>query len=81
MVNGMVDMDEQPFSICKFWKELTIPSTDANRATMKYRILGEIACENIPVSAHSCDNERMFRHAKLPIICDTTWFLQRYQTK
>ena len=60
VVNGMVD--GQPFSICKFWKELTTPSTDA---IMKYKILGEIARENIPVSAHSCDNERMFRHAKL----------------
>lgn len=42
-----------------------LPSTDANRATLRYIILGGIACENIPVSAHSCDNERMFMHARL----------------
>ena len=58
VVNGMVD--GQPFSICKFWKELTTLSTDASRATIKYKIWGEIARENIPVSARSCDNERMF---------------------
>ena len=28
-------------------KELTTPSTDANRATMKYKMLGEIARENM----------------------------------
>ena len=63
VVNGW--MDNLLASANSVQKELTTPSTDASRATMKYKMLGEIARENIPVSAHRCDNKRMFRHAKL----------------